>query len=147
MRHLGYNLQKYCREDLKAETPFRFARLWRNWAQVVGEEAATLARPLGRRKRTLRLGVEDGAAMQETSFYAPQILEDVNGFLGEIFFDKIQCELLMGKTPLDEVGRQEGGRRMPPRPRNLGNALQHMDPDSPVTRSYQAYLAAFEGEQ
>lgn len=146
MRHLGYNLQKYCKEELKAELPFKFARLWRSWSQVVGEEAASLARPLGRRKRTLILGVEDGAAMQEATFYAPAILDDVNGFLGEVFFDKVQCQLLRDRTPLDEQGRKATFKRLPPRPAHLGNALQHMDPDSPVARSYQAYIAAFDKE-
>jgi len=146
MRHLGYNLQKYCNESLRAQLPFRLARVWRNWAEVVGPEAADLMRPLGRRKRTLRLGVEDGAAMQEATFHAPSVLDDVNAFLGEVFFDKVQCELLMGKTPLDEIGRGKDFKRMPPRPANLGKALEHMDPDSPVTRSYRAYLAAFESE-
>lgn len=146
MRHLGYNLQKYCREQLKADTPFRLARLWHDWARVVGDEAAALAHPLGRRKRTLRLGVEDGAAMQETTFYAAHILDAANSFLGEVFFDKVQCELLMGKTPLDAIGREREFKRMPQRPANLGNALRYMDPDSPVARSYRAYLAAF-GEE
>ncbi len=143
MRHLGHNLQIYCRQKLKADRPFKLARLWRNWSDVVGDAAAELARPLGRRKRTLRLGVEEGAAMQEVSFYAPQILEDVNSYLGEVFFDKVQSELLMGKTPLDEVGRRAIAKQMPQRPPNLGNALKHMDPDSPVTRCYLAYVASF----
>lgn len=147
MKHLGTNLQKYCMHSLNASRPFKLARLWSNWTQVVGEEAAALARPLGRRKHTLRLGAEDGAAMQEISYHAPLILEDVNTFLGEFFFDNIQCELLMDKTPLDAIGRQERGKRLPPRPANLGNALQHMAPESPVTRSYQAYVAAFQDKQ
>ncbi len=143
MRHLGYNLRSFLREKTQADTSFRLVRLWSDWARVVGEEAAALAHPLGRRKTTLRLGVEDGAAMQEAHFYAPQILADVNAYLGEFFFDNVQCELLMGKTPLDACATQKAVKHAPPRPGKLGQALKHMNPDSPVARSYRAYCAVF----
>lgn len=147
MRHLGYNLRAFCRESLNADEPFRLARLWRDWRQVVGEEAAELARPVGRRKRTLLLGVEDPASMQEATFYAPMILESVNAFMGEVFFDKVQCDLLMGKTPLDAKPAHMQRKQLPPRPEKLGGALGLMDPDSAVGRSYRAYLAMFADEE
>lgn len=146
MRHLGYNLRAFCREKLQSDKPFRIARLWRDWSTVVGEDAAALARPLGQRKRTLLLGVEDAAALQEMTFYTPMILEAVNAFLGEVFFDKVQCDLLMGKTPLDTKTGFTPRRGIPRRPDNLGGALGRMDPDSPVGRSYRAYLAMFAGQ-
>ena len=143
MRHLGYNLQTFCRANMRADKPFRLARLWSDWSRVVGEEVAALVRPLGHRKRTLRLGVEDGAAMQEATFHAPGILDAVNGYLGEVFFDKVQCELRMGKTPLDARGIQRAPKAPPVRPAKLGQALAFMDPESPVARGYRAYLAMF----
>ncbi len=143
MRVLRSVLREYLGTSHGGGKRFRQSRLWQEWGAVVGAEVAALARPLGTRRRTLILGVEDGAALQETRFYAPGILDDVNAYLGEVCFDKVQCELLMGRTPLDvRITPERQSRYLHP-PDNLGRVDLAPPADSPVGRCYRAYLRVF----
>ena len=143
MRLLRSALREYLGSTFQGGKRFRQLRLWKEWGGVVGEDVAALARPLGTRNKTLLLGVEDGAALLETRFYAPQILDDVNAYLGEVCFDKVQCELLMGRTPLDERHKPVAETRVLRPPENLGGPNAALPSDSPVGRCYQAYLKVF----
>lgn len=121
-------------------------RLWRGWAEVVGPEVAQLARPLGRRGATLILRVDDSQAAQELSFFAPQIVERVNDFLGQEIFDKVHFELINGRIPLD--GQQgetpEPEPKHPEKPAVLGGLAGTLDRNSAVGRCYRAYLRLFD---
>jgi hypothetical protein len=143
MRALRSVLREYLATAHGGGRRFRQLRLWRDWESVVGSEVASLARPLGTRGRTLILGVEDGAALQETRFHAPQIIDDVNAYLGEVCFDKVQCELLMGRTPLDVRYTPERQPRHLRPPTKLGRVDAAPPADSPVGRCYRAYLSVF----
>lgn len=129
---------------LDPEGALKFVRLWRSWPQVLGPELAELAHPLGRRKTTLLLASEDPVAVQELTYFVPEILERVHGFLGEEVFDKVRFEMLNGRFPLD--------RRNAPLPDRPGLALnkpKHLGRlvfplDSPIGRCYQAYVRMFE---
>lgn len=125
---------------------FQLVRLWRNWDQVVGAEVADLCKPLGHNKRRLHVGVEDSAGMQEASLYSSIILDKVNAFLENKIFDKLQVELLMGKTPLNarESGPIRADWNRPQKPANLGVRKLDFDSNSAVGRCYAAYLRIFE---
>lgn len=147
MALVGEALQE-CLARMDAELPFHLTGVWRNWKRIVGEEAASMAMPLGRHKRTLIVGAEDHAAQQELTYYSPAILEAVNAYLGEECFDKMQVDLLMGETPLNESASQSGGPGgartvFGPRPDRLGGLLGGMREDSPVARCYEAYVRHF----
>lgn len=120
-------------------------RLWDAWDELMGD-MASYAKPLGHRGRKLILAAEDPMVMQEAQFLAPLILEKINGFLGEEFFDKVVFELLNGRIPLDGVVRPEAPE--PPRklkkPENLGGLDEELDPDSPMGRCYRAYKRMFD---
>lgn len=121
--------------------------LWEHWTFAAGEEAAGLAFPLGHRGATLILGAEDAMAMQELSLLIPELLERVNAFLDSPFFSDIRLVLLQGARPLSEKRATRPTpaiSRMPPRPPHLGGLVGKLDPLSPVTRSYEAYIRAFQ---
>lgn len=82
---------------------WRLAEIWSSWPTIVGQEIADLAKPLGRNKATLLLGVEDALVMQEMHFHAPNILRAVNTALGEKVFDKVHLDLLSGRSSLSAV--------------------------------------------
>ncbi|GAB1409318.1 hypothetical protein MASR1M90_04720 [Desulfovibrionales bacterium] len=128
----------------EAALELAIARLWRHWPQVLGQELATLVRPLGHRKTLMVLGAANSMVMQEITFFAPQILDKANAFLGVSYFQKVQMELLSGRPVLDEnLLPAPPEPRVCPRPAPLGNLLPCMDPASPVTASYQAYVRHF----
>ena len=120
-------------------------QLWNAWDDLMGE-MAHVARPLGHRGRKLILAAEDPMVMQEAQFLAPMILEKINGYLEQDFFDKVVFELLNGRTPLDGYTRPEAEK--PPRklkkPNELGALNEKLDPNSPLGKCYRAYQRMFE---
>ena len=141
MRPLGELIISFAsRSD--AALGFRLAMLWPRWREVL-DGVAPYARPLGHRRSILLVGVEDAIAMQESHYDAPGILEQVNGFLGQQVFDKVQFDLLQGKTPLDTVSGAAltYWRPLPPRIDSLGEL--NLDPNTAVGRSYAAYVRQY----
>ncbi|GFK92892.1 hypothetical protein NNJEOMEG_00720 [Fundidesulfovibrio magnetotacticus] len=141
MRHLGELIVAFASRN-DAALGFRLAMLWPRWREVLGH-VAPYAHPLGHRRATLLAGVEDALAMQESHYDAPAILEAVNGFLGQQVFDKVQFDLLQGKTPLDALpGSAPAFWRLPaPRIASLGKLS--LDPNTAVGRTYAAYARQF----
>ena len=125
-------------------------QLWEHWDMVMGEELSPLAVPLGHRKDTLLLAAEDSMAAQEIVMQSVEVLERANAFMNRTYFSRIQVELLMGRTDLSrslpERHPQPAAYRIP-RPENLGSLKGALDPDSPVTRCYEAYLRYFSQAQ
>ncbi|MFZ5426533.1 MAG: DUF721 domain-containing protein [Thermodesulfobacteriota bacterium] len=141
MRALGELIVGFAsRKD--AALGFRLAMLWPRWRDILGG-AAPYAHPLGHRRETLLVGVDDPMAMQESIYDGPCILEAVNAFLGQQVFDKVKFDLLQGKTPLDAVQAQAPTfwRPMQPRIERLGGLT--LDPNTAVGRSYAAYVRQF----
>lgn len=122
----------------------KLARLWRNWPEVMGEEMAKAARPLGHKRRKLIIGGDDPALLQELTYHSFQILENVNRFLGEEYFDKIQCELIQGRAPLDlEVPRTPKVREYRVEiPNDLGKLEKIFQDESAIGQCYRAYVRA-----
>lgn len=126
---------------LGAGEELKYLRLWRHWGEVLGTLAEE-ARPVERRGATLVLGVQDPIAAQELSYFQPQILERVNGFLGQECFDKIIFELLRGRVPLDVERPKEQPSPRPEarRPERLGGLTDLAGADTPAGRAYRAYI-------
>ena len=120
--------------------------LWKNWDIVMGPELASLARPLGHRGGILLIGGDDSCAMQELSYAVPEILERVNAFMDEEYFQKVELHLLMGRTSLQSVDiTQAPSLPPPPRPPKLGKLK--FPPDSPLAACYEAYVRLFDGDR
>jgi hypothetical protein len=128
----------------EAALELAIARLWRHWPEILGAEIAAMIRPLGHRKNTMLLGATNSMVMQEFSFFAQDILEKANAFLGNAYFQKVQIELMAGRPALDQSLLPPIPSRPPaPRPEVLGNLLPCMDSSSPVTSCYRAYVKHF----
>lgn len=128
----------------EAAMELAIARMWRHWPEILGPDIAAMVRPLGHRQETMLLGATNSMVMQEFSFFAQTILDKANDFLGTAYFRKVQIELMAGRPGLDQSLLAPN----PPRtgaqsPDPLGNLLPCMDPSSPVTRSYRAYVRHF----
>jgi hypothetical protein len=121
---------------------FRLAMLWPRWRELLGD-IAPYAHPLGHRRSTLLLAVDDPIAMQESHYDAPLVLEQVNAFLGQQVFDKVQFDLLQGKTPLDTATGEAPTYWRPPPPRIASLGGLNLDPNTAVGRSYAAYIRQF----
>ena len=121
----------------------RLVKLWKTWPDVSGPEMAELLSRLGHRKRTLLLGAEDSMIIQEF-----EMMDKVNNALGEVYFDKVHSELLSGKPRLELIRQRKLTRKViKQRPKNLGNLLDRLPPDTPAGRAYRKYLQHFEGEK
>lgn len=121
----------------------RLVQLWRHWPMVMGDMLAPLGFPLGHKEKTLLVGAEDAMALQELAMQSEEILERVNAFMSEAFFTKVNVSLMQNKPDLarPRPPAQQPGKPAPlPPPPKLGAKLAHMDPDSPVTRCYQAWM-------
>ncbi len=143
---------------------WRLAEIWSSWPTVVGPEIADLAKPLGRNKTTMLLGVEDPMVMQEMHFHAPTILRAVNAALGEKVFDKVRIDLLGGRSSLVAVadamvsdlreGRETASRFSPETYAQAGvrpKGSDHPDKRFPAVpaleRCYLAYVRSLEQEK
>lgn len=124
---------------------FHLTRLWASWREVVGEPLAEYVWPLGHRERVLLLGGEDAVVLQEANFLVPEILKRVNQFLGGNVFDKVNLELVRGRSPLDGIRVGEVYKKqLMPRPEPLGNLTSILPQDNPVGSCYRAYVRFFE---
>jgi hypothetical protein len=128
----------------EAPLELAIARLWRHWAEILGPDMAEMVRPLGRRKTTMLLGATNSMVMQEFTFLGPEILEKANTFLGTSYFQEVKLELMSGRPSLDHsLLPPSPPKPVAPRPEPLGNLLPCMDPSSPVTNCYRAYVKLF----
>lgn len=147
MDRIGRTLPRFLRTGLGADLPFRLVLLWRHWDEIVGEEVASLGRPLGRRKTTLRIGVEDVMAMQELTFYAPAILEAVHGYLEEPVFETVQGELLGDRHGLDAERLDIPDEGKPIRPTKLGGLMDRFEANPTIAESYRKYVEFFKEQE
>ncbi len=121
--------------------------LWEHWPVVMGEELSSLGRPMGHKDDILIIGADDSMAMQELSLQSGEILERVNAFMDREFFRRIKVMLVQGQPTLDQKRPVRPSFRvrppLPPRPARLGSLRGTLNPESPVTLCYEAYLAMY----
>lgn len=136
-------------EGLDSRGSLQLVRLWDNWAEVVGEEVASLAKPLGKRGKALILQTDDPMTSQHLSFLVPEILGAIHRFLGKPFFEDIRFELGSGRPALDRPrpAPPKPASRIPKRPEALGSKAAEIDPNTPWGRAYHAYIMMFEDDE
>lgn len=128
----------------------RLTLLWDHWDMVMGEDLSSLAIPLGHKKDVLIIAAEDSMAAQDIAMQADEVLLRVNAFMNESYFSRIKVELVMGRT---DLSRNAPHTRTPPpllkpqKPDQLGNLVGMLDPESPVTKCYEAYCRYFSRAQ
>lgn len=133
LQRLGFNQERQ-----------KLCQLWRQWSEIMGEEVAELAVPIGHKEQTLFLGVEDNMAMQELHFHTTFILGVANAFMETEFFTELKIILAHNQRALNEILPQEEVK-----PVDFSNCailtgcyLAQMDPDSPVTKAYAQFYQA-----
>lgn len=117
--------------------------LWKDWSAIVGEDVAALGCPLGQKDGVLLIGAEDSMALQELSLLSGEILERANAFMHGEPFTEVRVQLMQGQRDLAAPRPEPPPAQAPaepPLPR-LGGLLGRLDPDSPVTRCYKAFVA------
>ena len=117
--------------------------LWKSWDAVLGVELAQLGFPLGHSNGVLLVGSEDNMALQELSMQAEEILERVNTFMDKSFFTGVKLVLLQGNRPLNLFRPRRSVQPVKIPVENLpdiGSLLGKLDPASPVTLCYEAYV-------
>ena len=146
MKTIAQALETYLqRRDMHSQ--MGIARLWQHWPEVVGSHLAEMAKPLGRRKKSLLIGVSDSTSMQELRFYSQDILDNVQAFLGWQPFDKVIVELIKGRTCLDAVFvTHTWWVPKPERPETVGGLRNRFPQGTAIRSCYEAYLKAFENE-
>lgn len=90
---LGPVLFRYLEKIGGSPEKGRMARLWEQWATVVGEELAAQIDSIEDKERLLILHVPDAITMQEVSFLKEDILSKVNNFLGSNYFQSVRISL------------------------------------------------------
>lgn len=106
MQSISQALQKYI-ENQGIKTELDIAKIWNYWSMILGPQLADLAKPLGRRKKTLIIGAKNSTIMQELNFSSQEILDKIYDFLGWQPFDNICFELLEKKTSLDQINIEQ----------------------------------------
>jgi hypothetical protein len=142
MKAIAQALKTYVRSKDMQEN-LDIARLWQHWPEIVGSELSEMAKPLGRRKGNLVIGVTDSVAMQELRFYAQEILERVLEFLDQQPFDKVVVELIKGRTCLDGVRLEHSWIKPEPElPEHIGELFPYLPKGSAIRSCYEAYVRA-----
>lgn len=126
----------------------RLNRLWMDWETVMGGVIASLSHPLGHDDGALLVGADDAMALQELSLLSPEILDRANEHMGGPFFVKVAVRLMQGRPDL--ARRREPPAEPRPRPpytpERVGRHLGTLDPESFVTRCYEAHVRAGKNE-
>lgn len=125
----------------------KFARLWEEWQAILGEELAAMVTPLGTDKKHLLVGVEDALAMQEAQYQKDDILQKINAWLGQDYFDDVRLSLMLGREarkgkkpdPILPENDMEDGMEEMEKSGATGIYLKNMDPNSPVAKAYARY--------
>lgn len=121
----------------------RLACLWRQWNEVMGEDLAGLASPLGSRGKTLLIAAENAIQLQELHFYCDELRERANAFLGCEYFESARIELIAGREGMPPSGSGLAHTRPPrlcrPIIRPTGKFLAGMNSDSAVARCYARF--------
>lgn len=141
MQSISSALDKFLqRRGLSKE--LQIAKLWANWSNIIGEELAKMAKPLGKRKETLVIGAVDNVVMQELVYHSEQILEQIEEFLGWKPFDKVVFELLDSKSSLDEIRiwHSYASPRTCHTKEQIGTYSQEIPEEKDAANSYQAFV-------
>lgn len=132
-------------ERLGGAEQARLVMLWKNWDDVMGP-LAELGCPLGHKDDALLVGADDAMAMQELSLLSIELLERANAFMGNDFFQQLKVHLRQGQRDLAQTRPLPTARPSSPVPPGafprLGRLTGQLDPASPVTRCYEAHVAA-----
>jgi len=129
-----------------------FHELWANWPMILGEDLAEVAKPLGVRNKTLRIGAHNNFELQEIRMQYDDILSRANAFMKAFghheFFEKLEFCLFQGKSPITVKKElpQHLNYTHPPRPHTIGNTTIDFKDNHALAKCYEAYCKRLEDE-
>lgn len=80
-------------KGLEVDVPLKSYSIWIAWKEIVGESVALQTQPRSIRNKILFIDVSHSTWMQQLQFLKPTLLEKVNAFIGEPFFQDIRFKL------------------------------------------------------
>lgn len=126
--------------------PFKakFAEMWRNWHEIVGDEIADCVHPLGADKKKLLLGVEDALVMQEMQYRKEEIREKVNAWLQNDYFETVHTSIMFGREGCGKAAPEKACSLEKSAAEKItgcanGIYLAEMDQDSAVAKAYALF--------
>lgn len=150
---LGSMLQSFVLSRAKDPEQANLHELWKHWEMVLGDELASLAKPLGSRARTLLIGTSNNLELQEVRMQYDDILARANAFMKafahEAYFNKVEFSLFRGKSELDkkiELPSHLNGI-LPPRPNSDTYKSIDFGDNHALALCYEAYCARLEKEK
>jgi len=84
-------------KDLEIDVPLKSYSIWGAWKEIVGDSIAHQTHPRAIRNQILFIDVSHPTWIQQLQFLKSQLLEKINGFLGEPLIQDIRFKL--GKIP------------------------------------------------
>lgn len=121
----------------------RLASLWEKWDEVMGENLAGLAVPIGSRGNVLIIGAENAMELQELHFWGDELKERANAFLGCAYFENVRVTLFKKgeerRAPDVLPEEKMFGEVRSAAVRPSGKFLSQMDRKSPVARCYARF--------
>ena len=80
-------------KSLEIDVPLKNYAIWGAWNEIMGESVALQTRPRSIRNRILFIDVSHSTWMQQLQFLKPTLLEKINTFLGDPYFQDIRFRL------------------------------------------------------
>jgi hypothetical protein len=78
---------------LEIDVPLKSYSIWEAWKEIVGESVGLQSQPHSIRNRILFIDVSHPTWMQQLQFLKPTLLEKINAFLGDPYFQDIRFRL------------------------------------------------------
>ena len=91
-RSIGSILEQTLK-SLEIDVPLKNYVIWGAWKEIMGESVALQTQPRSIRNRILFIDVSHSTWMQQLQFLKPTLLEKINTFLGDPYFQDIRFRL------------------------------------------------------
>jgi hypothetical protein len=129
-------------KDLEIDVPLKSYSIWGAWKEIVGDPIAHQTQPRAIRNRILFIDVSHPTWIQQLQFLKPQLLEKINGFLGEPLIQDIRFKLgkiLPTPSTVDKTHLLEDEKLDPMTLNQIEGLLQKID-DGEVRRGLRDIL-------
>ena len=88
-----YSILEKTLKALEIDVPLKSYSIWGAWKELVGDSVALQTQPRAIRNRILFIDVSHSTWMQQLQFLKPTLLEKINSFIGDPYFQDIRFRL------------------------------------------------------
>jgi hypothetical protein len=97
-------------KSLEIDVPLKNYSIWGAWEEIMGESVAHQTQPRSIRNRILFIDVSHSTWMQQLQFLKPTLLEKINTFLGDPYFQDIRFRLGKISPPVSAPSRRDSSK-------------------------------------